>query len=66
MASPLGSECDLRHEVKRLCQSSPPIVGAHIASLIDAPTGSRIVAANIERFEATGHVEDLADAERGY
>ena len=41
-------------------------VTPHIASLIDAPTGSRIVAANIERFEATGHVEDLADAERGY
>ncbi|KAA0018301.1 glyoxylate/hydroxypyruvate reductase A [Salinicola corii] len=38
----------------------------HIASLIDPPTGSRIVSANIERFEATGHVEDLADAERGY
>ncbi|WP_303853675.1 glyoxylate/hydroxypyruvate reductase A [Salinicola salarius] len=41
-------------------------VTPHIASLIDAPTGSRIVAANIERFEATGYVEDLADAERGY
>jgi glyoxylate/hydroxypyruvate reductase A len=41
-------------------------VTPHIASLIDAPTGSRIVAANIERFEMTGHVEDLADAERGY
>ncbi|OLO05826.1 2-hydroxyacid dehydrogenase [Salinicola socius] len=41
-------------------------VTPHIASLIDAPTGSRIVAANIERFEATGHVEDLADAGRGY
>ena len=38
----------------------------HIASLIDAPTGSRIVAANIERFEQIGHVDDLADAERGY
>lgn len=38
----------------------------HIASLIDAPTGSRIVAANIERFEKTGHVDDLADAKRGY
>lgn len=41
-------------------------VTPHIASLIDAPTGSRIVAANIERFEATGHVDDLANAERGY
>ena len=41
-------------------------VTPHIASLIDAPTGSRIVAANIERFETTGHVEDLANAERGY
>ncbi|WP_251976091.1 2-hydroxyacid dehydrogenase [Salinicola avicenniae] len=41
-------------------------VTPHIASLIDAPTGSRIVAANIARFEETGHVEDLADAARGY
>ncbi|MAM56512.1 MAG: glyoxylate/hydroxypyruvate reductase A [Salinicola sp.] len=41
-------------------------VTPHIASLIDAPTGSRIVAANIERFEQIGHVDDLADAERGY
>lgn len=41
-------------------------VTPHIASLIDAPTGSRIVSANIKQFEATGHVEDLADAKRGY
>jgi glyoxylate/hydroxypyruvate reductase A len=41
-------------------------VTPHIASLIDAPTGSRIVAANIERFEREGSVADLADAERGY
>ncbi|MGM8851961.1 2-hydroxyacid dehydrogenase [Salinicola halophyticus] len=41
-------------------------VTPHIASLIDAPTGSRIVAANIERFEREGSVPDLADAERGY
>ncbi|OLO09578.1 glyoxylate/hydroxypyruvate reductase A [Salinicola sp. MH3R3-1] len=41
-------------------------VTPHIASLIDAPTGSRIVAANIERFEREGNVPDLADAERGY
>ncbi|WP_110693118.1 2-hydroxyacid dehydrogenase [Salinicola halophyticus] len=41
-------------------------VTPHIASLIDAPTGSRIVSANIERFEREGSVPDLADAERGY
>ncbi|GHB12010.1 2-hydroxyacid dehydrogenase [Salinicola rhizosphaerae] len=41
-------------------------VTPHIASLIDAPTGSRIVAANIERFEREGSVPDLADAGRGY
>jgi len=41
-------------------------VTPHIASLIDPATGSRIVAANIERFEATGTVDDLADTERGY
>lgn len=41
-------------------------VTPHIASLIDAPTGSRIVGANIERFEREGNVPDLADAERGY
>ena len=38
----------------------------HIASLIDAPTGSRIVATNILRFEQEGTVSDLADAARGY
>ena len=41
-------------------------VTPHIASLIDAPTGSRIVSANIARFEEFGYVEDLADATRGY
>ncbi|WP_110670143.1 2-hydroxyacid dehydrogenase [Salinicola halophilus] len=41
-------------------------VTPHIASLIDAPTGSRIVAANIERFERDGRVADQADASRGY
>ncbi|MGM8930401.1 2-hydroxyacid dehydrogenase [Salinicola halophyticus] len=47
--------------------SHPKItVTPHIASLIDAPTGSRIVSANIERFEREGSVADLADAERGY
>jgi len=47
--------------------SHPSItVTPHIASLIDAPTGSRIVSANIERFEHEGSVADLADAERGY
>lgn len=64
MASMLGSECDLRHAVKRLCQSSPPM-GVHIASLMDPATGSRIAAANIERFERTGHVDDLDDVTRG-
>ncbi|WP_187775985.1 hypothetical protein [Salinicola corii] len=52
--------------MKRLCKPSPPIVGAHIASLIDAPAGSRIVVVNILRVEQTRHVEDLADAQRGY
>lgn len=41
-------------------------VTPHIASLIDPTTGSRIVSANIQRFEKTGHVDDLANAERGY
>ncbi len=38
----------------------------HVASLIDAPTGSKIVARNIKTFEETGTVADIADAERGY
>ncbi len=41
-------------------------VTPHVASLIDAPTGSRIIAANILRYEAEGSVPDLADAARGY
>ncbi|WP_110684985.1 2-hydroxyacid dehydrogenase [Salinicola aestuarinus] len=41
-------------------------VTPHIASLIDAPTGSRIVAANLQRFERDGRVADQADAARGY
>ena len=41
-------------------------VTPHIASLIDAPTGSRIIAANILTFEETGTCADLADATRGY
>lgn len=41
-------------------------VTPHIASMIDAPTGSGIVAANIQVFEATGTVADIADTVRGY
>ena len=41
-------------------------VTPHIASLIDAPTGSRIIAANILTFDETGTCADLADAARGY
>jgi glyoxylate/hydroxypyruvate reductase len=41
-------------------------VTPHVASLIDAPTGSKIVAKNIRTFQETGTVPDLADAKRGY
>lgn len=41
-------------------------VTPHIASLIDAPTGSKIVARNILAFDKTGTVPGLADARRGY
>lgn len=41
-------------------------VTPHIASLIDAPTGSKIIAANILTYDETGTCADLADAERGY
>ena len=41
-------------------------VTPHVASLIDAPTGSKIVARNIRTFDETGTVADLADAKRGY
>lgn len=41
-------------------------VTPHIASRIDADTGSRIIAENLKRFEATGTVDDIADSERGY
>jgi glyoxylate/hydroxypyruvate reductase A len=41
-------------------------VTPHVASLIDAPTGSKIVAKNIRTFHETGTVADLADAKRGY
>jgi glyoxylate/hydroxypyruvate reductase A len=41
-------------------------VTPHVASLIDAPTGSKIVAKNIRTFQETGTVADLADAKRGY
>ncbi|MEJ8474275.1 2-hydroxyacid dehydrogenase [Roseibium algae] len=47
--------------------SHPAItVTPHIASRIDAGTGSRIIAANLETFEKTGTVADVADAKRGY
>ena len=38
----------------------------HIASMIDAPTGSKIIATNIRNFEKNGTVEDVADAVREY
>ncbi|MCJ8139043.1 2-hydroxyacid dehydrogenase [Falsirhodobacter halotolerans] len=41
-------------------------VTPHVASLIDAPTGSRIIAKNLREFEKTGTVADLADGKRGY
>lgn len=41
-------------------------VTPHIASRIDSGTGSLIIAANLETFEKTGTVKDLADAVRGY
>ncbi len=47
--------------------SHPAItVTPHIASRIDAGTGSRIIAGNLETFERTGSVADIADAVRGY
>ncbi len=41
-------------------------VTTHIASRIDADTGSRIIAANLQEFEETGTVDDIADGARGY
>ncbi|GHA62679.1 glyoxylate/hydroxypyruvate reductase A [Amylibacter ulvae] len=41
-------------------------VTPHIASLIDAPTGSKIIAANIIEFDKSGTVKDIADASREY
>lgn len=41
-------------------------VTPHVASLIDAPTGSRIIAKNLRAFHKDGTVADLADARRGY
>lgn len=38
----------------------------HVASMIDAPTGSKIIARNLRLFEQTGSVPDLADVTRGY
>ncbi|ORE90471.1 glyoxylate/hydroxypyruvate reductase A [Aurantimonas sp. 22II-16-19i] len=47
--------------------SHPAItVTPHIASQIDAATGGRLIAANLQRFEAGEPVPDLADAARGY
>ena len=41
-------------------------VTPHVASLIDAPTGSKIIAANIQAFDEHGTVPDVADAVREY
>ncbi|MGV8937348.1 MAG: 2-hydroxyacid dehydrogenase [Allorhizobium sp.] len=66
-----GATLDVFH-VEPLPESHPfwsnqkITVTPHVASLIDAPTGSKIVAKNIRTFEETGTVADLADAKRGY
>jgi glyoxylate/hydroxypyruvate reductase A len=41
-------------------------VTPHISSMIDAPTGSKIIATNIRNFEKNGTVDDVADAKREY
>ena len=41
-------------------------VTPHVASQIDAATGGRIIAANLQTFDTTGTCPDLADATRGY
>ena len=41
-------------------------VTPHVASQIDAATGVRLIAANLQEFAATGTCPDMADAERGY
>ena len=41
-------------------------VTPHVASQIDPDTGARLIAANIETFDATGTCDDLADRARGY
>ncbi len=47
--------------------SHPAItVTPHVASLIDAETGGRLIAANLRAFEMTGTCADLTDATRGY
>lgn len=38
----------------------------HVASQIDAGTGSRLIATNLRMFEETGTCSDFADAARGY
>lgn len=42
------------------------LVTPHVASLIDPVTGSKAIAANIERFLAGDPVADLVDLEQGY
>ena len=41
-------------------------VTPHVAAQIDPATGARLIADNIETFDATGTCDDLADAARGY
>lgn len=41
-------------------------VTPHIASRIDAATGGKLIAANLQAFERTGSCPDLACAARGY
>lgn len=66
-----GASLDV-FEIEPLPEESPLwdhpkiVVTPHVASYIDAETGSRIVAANIKLFEAEGTVPDIADARRGY
>lgn len=41
-------------------------VTPHIASMIDAPTGAKIISRNIRLFAETGTLADISDSERGY
>lgn len=47
-------------------RNSKITITPHIASMIDAPTGSKIIAMNIRNFEKHGTVDDIADAVREY